>query len=379
MRICWIGMRRSSPRINVQFPDLSLWWSGLDPPDYDDGLPAECNDTGPLCWGWSQPHQWRLCGQDILRTLGQKPEHCCCPPESYWKTSVPSSGPGGCMATAANVIPEGKPTLELLKKLEKEDLESVPQKLMIPQRQELLMELLREEGGLEQLKDWPPELALKFECLLMEYHNIFSLDKNEISCTDAAEHIMELLDEEPFKEWFWCIAPPLPWCNVIVLVCKKGGILWFCMDFQRLNICTKNDAYPLPQMQETMDTMDLKSGFWQVKMSEKSWQYTAFMVGNMGVFKFLRMVYWLCNTPAMFQQLMQNCLGEFNLTYALIYRDVFLTWSFSHQVWLLISRGTTDTHDCSSTCLFLPNLKYKRPSPCSCSQSSGWHRLQWFS
>ena len=104
------------------------------------------------------------------------------------------------MATAANVIPEGKPTLELLKKREKEDLESVPQKLMIPQRQELLMELLREEGGLEQLKDWPPELALKFECLLMEYHNIFSLDKNEISGTDAAEHIMELLDEEPFKE-----------------------------------------------------------------------------------------------------------------------------------------------------------------------------------
>ena len=33
-------------------------------------------------------------------------------------------------------------------------------------------------------------------------------------------------------------------------------------------------------------TMDLKSGFWQVKMSEESHQYTAFMVGSMGMYEF---------------------------------------------------------------------------------------------
>ena len=43
----------------------------------------------------------------------------------------------------------------------------------------------------------------------MEYHDIFSLDKNEMGCTDTAEHIIELLDEEPFKERFRWIAPPL--------------------------------------------------------------------------------------------------------------------------------------------------------------------------
>ena len=42
----------------------------------------------------------------------------------------------------------------------------------------------------------------------MEYHDI-SLDWNEIGCTDAAEHVIELLDEELFKERFWHIAPPL--------------------------------------------------------------------------------------------------------------------------------------------------------------------------
>ena len=71
------------------------------------------------------------------------------------------------------------------------------------------MELLQQDGRLEQLKEWPLELALKFEWMLMEHHHIFSLDKNEIGCTDTAEHIIELMDDEPFKEWFQWIAPPL--------------------------------------------------------------------------------------------------------------------------------------------------------------------------
>ena len=155
------------------------------------------------------------------------------------------------------------------------------------------MQLLRQEGGLDELAQWTLELARKFEQMLMEYHDIFSPDKNEIGCTDAAKHIIELLDEETFKEKFWRIALPLldevrqhlqemldggaicplqsPWCNVVVLVWKKDGGLQFCIDFWWLNARTKKDSYPLPHMQETMETMvgawsfsmmDLKSGFW---------------------------------------------------------------------------------------------------------------------
>ena len=101
---------------------------------------------------------------------------------------------------AANVIPEGKLTPELMKKLDEQDLESAPLKLSIEERQQLLMQLLRQEGGLDKLAQWTPELTWKFEQMLMQYHDIFSLDKNEIGCTNAAEHIIELLDDEPFKE-----------------------------------------------------------------------------------------------------------------------------------------------------------------------------------
>ena len=131
-----------------------------------------------------------------------------------------------------------------------------------------------------------------------------------------------------------------PWCNAIVLVRKKDGTLRFCINFRKLNARTKKDSYPFPRMQETMESMvgarffssmDLKSGFWQVRMSEKSRQYTAFTVGSLGVYKFLRMPYGLCNAPATFQRLMQNCLGELNLTYALVYLDDVIVYSNTEE------------------------------------------------
>ena len=95
----------------------------------------------------------------------------------------------------------------------------------------------------------------------MEHHNIFSLEPNEIGSMDAAEHVIELLDTEPFKEQFCHIAPLLVeevrehlqemldggmicpsrslWCNAVVLVRKKDRGLWFCIDFRRLNSRTK--------------------------------------------------------------------------------------------------------------------------------------------
>ena len=84
--------------------------------------------------------------------------------------------------------------------------------------------------------------------------------------------------------------------------------------------------------------MDLKSGFWQVKIDEESRQYIAFMVGSMGVYEFLRMPYGLCNTPATFQHLMQNCLGELNLTYTLIYLDDVIIYSKTEDEHLVCLR-----------------------------------------
>ena len=127
-----------------------------------------------------------------------------------------------------------------------------------------------------------------------------------------------------------------PWCNAVVLIQKKDSGLHFCIDFRKLNMRTKKDSYSLPCIQETLESLegscifssfDFKSGFWQVEMDEVSKPYTTFMVGSLGFFECEHMPFGLCNTPMTFQWLMQNCLGELNLNYCLIYLNDVITFS----------------------------------------------------
>ena len=129
----------------------------------------------------------------------------------------------------------------------------------------------------------------------------------------------------------------------MVLVRKKDGSLCLCKDFQHLNACMKKDSYPLPRIQEALKSLvgahhfsclDLKSGFWQIKMDEFSKQYTTFSIGNLGFFECNCMPFGLCNAPATFQQLMQNCLGEVNLIYCLIYLDDIVVFSYTAEAHL---------------------------------------------
>ena len=120
------------------------------------------------------------------------------------------------------------------------------------------------------------------------------------------------------------------------MVRKKDGSLHFCIDFRRLNALTVKDSHPLAHICETLEslagaahysTFDLNSGFWQVPMDEESKQYTAFTLGSMGLYECESMPFGLCKAPPTFQRLMQNCLGELNLIYCLIYLDDVIVFS----------------------------------------------------
>ena len=86
-----------------------------------------------------------------------------------------------------------------------EELEKPKPTLSVKEHQEKLLASLDLLG----LDKWPEE-KVKHACeLLREYHDIFSLDNNELGCASQVKHSIKVTDNEPFKEQFRHILPPL--------------------------------------------------------------------------------------------------------------------------------------------------------------------------
>ena len=100
----------------------------------------------------------------------------------------------------ANIIPDPHASRDLLKKLEEEPFPTPG--LSMAECQEKLLEILESNRGFDGLKDWPPKVAMNACQLLLEFHSVFSLEPNEMGCTDMTEHIIEVTNNEPFKERF---------------------------------------------------------------------------------------------------------------------------------------------------------------------------------
>ncbi|UYV69788.1 hypothetical protein LAZ67_7000732, partial [Cordylochernes scorpioides] len=107
-----------------------------------------------------------------------------------------------------------------------------------------------------------------------------------------------------------------PWSFPVILVKKRDGKYRFCVDYRKLNDVTVKDVYPIPRVDEVLDTLqgskyfsaiDLKSGYWQVEVEEKDKEKTAFTTAH-GLYEFNVMPFGLCNAPASFERNMENML-----------------------------------------------------------------------
>jgi hypothetical protein len=99
-----------------------------------------------------------------------------------------------------------------------------------------------------------------------------------------AEALLEAMKEQEVIE-----PSTSPWASPVVLVKKKDGTLHFCVDYPKLNKVTKKDSYPLPRIDDTLDTLsgskwfstlDLKSGYWQVGLHPEDKEKTALTTGS---------------------------------------------------------------------------------------------------
>ena len=143
----------------------------------------------------------------------------------------------------------------------------------------------------------------------------------------AKEEVKKLLGEMLQKN---VISPSTsPWASPIVLVRKKDESTRFCVDYRKVNCLTRKDAYPIPKIDETLDTfagaklfstLDLRSGYWQVQVNPEHREKTAFCTPE-GLFEFNVMPFGLCNAPATFQRLMDSVLAGLHWKTCLVYID----------------------------------------------------------
>ncbi len=196
--------------------------------------------------------------------------------------------------------------------------------------------------------------------LISEHKNAFARSKSDVGCTDAVTHNIELIPGQkpcrsaPFRanpierdiiknEIDACLENGVirpsksAWSSPVVLVKKPDGSHRFCIDYRKLNNATVSDVYPLPRIDDALDTLgmvkpqyfstlDLQSGYWQVEMNEQSKELTAFTT-HYGLYEYNRMPFGLKNAPGTFQRLMESVMSSMNWRQCLVYLDDVIVFS----------------------------------------------------
>ena len=192
--------------------------------------------------------------------------------------------------------------------------------------------------------------------LVKEFDDLFS---NEISLshTHLTEHTIDTGDVVPIRTFYGrsskveneimkkeidmmiekdiITESKSDWSAPVVLVKKKDGTVRFCIDYRKLNNVTRKEVYPIPRIEDTLQslanmkyftTLDFASGYWQLQVAEKDRHKTAFHT-IYGCFEFKRMPFGLCNAPYTFQRHMDGLLKHLKWNKCLVYLDDIIIFS----------------------------------------------------
>ena len=125
------------------------------------------------------------------------------------------------------------------------------------------------------------------------------------------------------------------WLSPIVIVPKRNGKLWICVNFRRLNAATKMDPYPLPFTDEVLDTVigyaaysfiDYFSGYHQVRIHEDDRYKTAFITA-WGAYVWVVMPSSLKNAPPTYQRIVNQIFKDYLNDFMKLFLDDFSVYS----------------------------------------------------
>ena len=211
------------------------------------------------------------------------------------------------------------------------------------------------------LKELSKTEAVMAARLIKEHIDAFSLDPYDLGYCTLIPHEIKLTDDSvvnlPYRRIVPSRVPEVksllqdlldrgvirksmsPYASPVVLVRKRDGSLRLCIDYRRLNAQTQKDAFPLPRIEETLESLggsklfsslDLAHGYFQLAMHPNSVSKTAFRV-PWGLYEFLRLPQGLSNSPSTFQRVMESIFADMNLSQLILYLDDLLVFSVSFE------------------------------------------------
>jgi hypothetical protein len=126
-----------------------------------------------------------------------------------------------------------------------------------------------------------------------------------------------------------------PYGAPILFLAKKDGSLHMCQDYRYLNKITIKNRYPLPRIDDLLDSisglkyftsLDLTSGYYQIRITEEDIPKTAFRTPD-GLYQFKVLTFGLTNAPATFQSVMNDMLRPYVGKFVVVYLDDILIFS----------------------------------------------------
>ena len=210
--------------------------------------------------------------------------------------------------------------------------------------------------------DLPFPVAEALKAVLIVQQHTFAKDSLDLGYCDILEHDVDTADAHPIKQ-SPRRPPPLraidaedeilddmlatgviepsvsPWASPVTMVKKKDGTFRFCIDYRRVNAVTKKDAFPVPDIHDAFDslrgaryfcTLDLFSGYWQVGLTERAKERSAFCTRR-GLFHFTRLPFGMTGAPSTFCRLMSCVLTDLQWKICLAYLDDVIIYASTHE------------------------------------------------